>query len=178
MAYYTKTGDQGKTCIIGNDKIGKDDTRLEVLGCFDEVNCALGLVSSFTDDIKLKRTIAKLQDNIHTACAEVASFENEKLPSIRKEHVEELENLIASIESVIGQQTKFIVPGGTQTSALLHLARAVARRAERNLVRLSKESAVNPELLRYANRLSSALMVLSMLENRKKGIQEKNPEYA
>ena len=90
---------------------------------------------------------------------------------------DELEALIASIELVIGQQTKFVMPGGTRTAAMLHLARAITRRAERNLVKLSHESSVNPELLKYANRLSSALIVLSMLENRKKGIQEKNPEY-
>lgn len=177
MPYYTKTGDQGKTCIIGGDKIGKDDLRLEALGCFDEINCSLGLVASFTDDAKLRMTITRLQDNLHTACADIASYNSSRMPRIRKEHVEELESLIASIESIIGEQKKFVLPGGTQTAALLHLARAVTRRAERALVRLSKEAEINPELLSYTNRLSSALIVLSMLENRKKGISEKNPEY-
>ncbi len=177
MPYYTKAGDQGKTCVIGGDKIGKDDTRLETLGCFDEINCCLGLVSAFTDDAKLKTTILKLQDNLHTACADIASYDSPATPRVKSDHVEELENLIASIEAIIGEQKKFIIPGGTETAALLHFSRAVTRRAERSLVRLSKESSINPELLRYTNRLSSALIVLSMLENRKKGMPEKNPEY-
>ncbi len=177
MPYYTKAGDQGKTCVIGGDKVGKDDLRLEALGCFDEINCCLGLVSSFTDDVKLKNTVTRLQDNIHTACADIASFDSPLTPRIKPEHVDELEKLIESVEAIIGEQKKFVIPGGTKTAALLHLSRAVTRRAERALVRLSKESAVNSELLRYTNRLSSALIVLSMLENRKKGLPEKNPEY-
>ncbi|MBI3052349.1 cob(I)yrinic acid a,c-diamide adenosyltransferase [Candidatus Woesearchaeota archaeon] len=177
MPYYTKAGDMGRTCILGAGRLAKDDLLVEALGCFDELSCALGVAASFSSHRATASTLYHLQNDLHTVCAELSSGGSEKFPLIREEHLAELELAVARIEGIIGPQSSFLLPGGSRLASLIHLARAVARRAERTLVRLSKARPVRSELLVYANRLSTLLYVLARLQNRMQGFSEAQPRY-
>ncbi len=176
MAIYTGKGDNGTTCLLGKTDIEKDDARIEALGSYDELNSVLGVVEAFSgseDTIKLLKSV---QDDLHTVCAELGTTV-ENMPRITEKHVERIEQIIAESEKFVEPQKSFILPGGSKEAALLHLARAVSRRAERQLVRLAKTADANPLLLRYANRLSSLLHIMARVENRRRSVQEEKPSY-
>ncbi len=201
MPYYSKTGDKGSTCVTGAGRTGKDDLRVEALGNFDELSSALGVAAAFSKDKATRRTLENIQNDIHTVCSEISSYASKpgkakcviskkslqckgnlnysakEYPRIMSQHVRELEEAISRIEAAIGQQHSFLIPGGTKEASLIHLARTVARRAERSLVRLSREALVREELLSYANRLSSLLWVLARLQNKIHNEEEFAPKY-
>ncbi len=176
MAHYTGTGDKGTTSIIGRCGINKDDARIEALGGFDELNATVGVVISFSDSAETIKALKTVQDDLHTACAELAAAV-QNMPRITEKHVQRVEGMIAEAEKYIEPQRSFVLPGGNREAALLHLARTVARRAERQLVRLSKETEINPLLLKYSNRLSSLFHVLARVENKLSNVAEENPKY-
>lgn len=176
MACYTCSGDDGTTSIIGRCNIEKDDARIEVLGCFDELNAVVGVAETFSDSEDAISLLKTVQDDIHTICAELAAA-IENLPRITEKHVERIEKIIDDAESFLEPQRSFIFPGGNKEAALLHLARTVSRRAERQLVRLAKTEEVNPFLLKYANRLSSLFHVMARVENKKANVREEKPSY-
>ncbi len=175
MPYYTRSGDQGRTCALGFGRLGKESLRIEALGDFDELSSALGLAASFCSHKPTRNTLQHLQNDIHTVCAEISGGNN--MPMIREQHLTEIELAISRIESSIGEQHSFLIAGGSKEASLIHHARAVCRRAERSLVRLSKDSTVRQELLTYANRLSSLLYVLARLQNKVNRIEELVPKY-
>ncbi|MBI2581071.1 cob(I)yrinic acid a,c-diamide adenosyltransferase [Candidatus Woesearchaeota archaeon] len=204
MACYTCTGDDGTTCILGKYDIDKDDERIEALGCFDELNAVVGVVAAFStmsapadklslsgkeseDDVGTGRQafplrestvglLKSIQDDVHTICAELAA-ELDGMPRITEKHVERIEKAIDDAEKFLEPQRSFIFPGGDREAALLHFARTVARRAERQLVRLAKTAKINPLLLKYANRLSSLFHVMARVENKKADVKEEKPSY-
>ncbi len=176
MAHYTGTGDRGTTSIIGRCGINKDDSRIEALGCFDELNATVGVAIAFSDSASAISALKSVQDDLHTACAELAAAV-ENMPHITEKHVKRVEGMIAEAEKYVEPQRSFVLPGGDREAALLHLARTVARRAERQLVRLAKSTEVNPLLLKYANRLSSLFHVLARVENKLNNVAEEKPKY-
>ena len=176
MACYTCSGDDGTTSIIGRCNIEKDDARIEVLGCFDELNAVVGVVETFSGSEEATSLLKTVQDDIHTICAEIAAA-IDNMPRITEKHVERIEKIIDDAERFLEPQRSFIFPGGNKEAALLHLARTVSRRAERQLVRLAKTEAVNPFLLKYANRLSSLFHVMARVENKKGNVKEEKPTY-
>jgi cob(I)alamin adenosyltransferase len=177
MTCYTRSGDSGNTCVIGT-RVDKGHDRLEAIGTFDELNAALGTAVAFTDAQEIKSAIEQVQNDLFTLCSELATISVEiPTPKITASHVYEMEHLIDRLESQLPAQDKFIIPGGTKAASLLQLARTVTRRAERSLVRLNQKDSISPELLKYANRLSSLLYMLARLENRNNNINEKNPVY-
>ncbi|MBI3036349.1 cob(I)yrinic acid a,c-diamide adenosyltransferase [Candidatus Woesearchaeota archaeon] len=176
MACYTCIGDDGTTSIIGRCNIEKDDTRIEVLGCFDELNAVVGVAGTFSDSEDAMSLLKTVQDDIHTICAEIAAV-IDNMPRITEKHVERIEKIIDDAERSLEPQRSFIFPGGNKEAALLHLARTVSRRAERQLVRLAKKEETNPFLLKYANRLSSLFHVMARVENKKGNIKEEKPTY-
>ncbi|MBI4439212.1 cob(I)yrinic acid a,c-diamide adenosyltransferase [Candidatus Woesearchaeota archaeon] len=172
--YYTRAGDQGKTCILGKGRIGKDELEIEALGSFDELNSALGVTEAFCTENATKQTLTNLQNDLHTLCAEISGGSQ---PKITARHITALEEAIKRVEAQIGEQRSFLLPGGTKQAALMHLTRAIARRAERNLVKLSRKTRFRKEPLIYANRLSTLLYVLARLQNKESGEKEKSPNY-
>ena len=176
MPYYTRAGDKGKTSTAIN-RVQKDTHVIETLGNYDELNSAIGVAASFTTDGATRQTLENIQNDLHTVCAEISGKGSEDFPIIKKEHILELEEAISRIEQKIGQQHTFLIPGGTQAASLIQLSRAIARRAERSLVRLSRKSKIREELLTYSNRLSTLLYVLAKLQNKIAGRKETVPEY-
>ncbi len=170
------TGDRRTTSIIGRCGINKDDTRIEALGSFDELNATVGVVIAFSDSAETANALKHVQDDLHTACAELAAAVQD-VPRITEQHVKRVESMVSAAEMHIEPQKSFLLPGGSREAALLHLARTVARRAERQLVKLANNSDVNPLLLKYANRLSSLFHVMARVENKLSKVAEENPKY-
>ncbi len=176
MTFYTGAGDKGTTSIIGRCGINKDDARIETLGCFDELNAIIGVAIAFSDSAGTISALKSVQDDLHTACAELAAAV-ENMPRITEKHVSRVEGMIAEAEKYVEPQKSFILPGGEREAALLHLARTVARRAERQLVRMAKSADVNSLLLKYTNRLSSLFHIMARVENKLNNIAEEKPKY-
>lgn len=176
MPFYTGAGDKGTTSIIGRCGINKGDVRIEALGCFDELNATVGVVIAFSDSASAISALKSVQDDLHTACAELAAAV-ENMPRITEQHVKRVEGMIAEAEKYIEPQKSFVLPGGNKEAALLHLARTVARRAERQLVGLAESAEVNPLLLKYSNRLSSLFHIMARVENKLNNVAEEKPKY-
>ena len=180
---YTRTGDTGKTRLAGGQEVWKDSVRVEAYGTVDELNSMLGLArvsneqtgtnaeaSEFIEN-SLKWTQNKLFDLggiLATATGE--SFPN--MPAVSPEDVLYLEQLIDECQKDLAPLKEFILPGGGQISAFLHVARTICRRAERLCVTLSKEESVSPELVKFLNRLSDALFVFARWVAKKQGEAE------
>src|SRR3989338_6557979 len=179
MKIYTKVGDEGKTTFFGCGIIDKDDPRIEALGSLDELNSILGLTLCFVEEEKLRLLLLKIQNDLFQVGADLAgsSLAQNALPRVTLGHIQELENAIDELEAKLGMPTKFILPGGTKSSSFLHMCRSVARRAERDLVRVKEVVQLNPLVLQYVNRLSDFLYVLARDANKEKDVQEQQPMY-
>jgi len=172
MPLYTRTGDDGTTGLLGDDRVSKDHPRIEALGALDEASAALGLARASCQASQTPPILREVQRDLYKVMAEVASTpENaEKFRKIDATRVEWIEENIEEIESIVNMPKEFILPGDTYSGAALSLARAVIRRAERRVTELfTLEQLSNPELLRYMNRLSSLCFVLELLENQMAG---------
>ena len=157
----TRGGDGGETSLGNGDRIRKDAPRIEAVGAVDEANAAVGLLRLHTtgeEDALLARVQNGLFDLGADLC--VPGEGGERL-RIGAAHVSALDKATASMNAGLPPLNSFVLPGGTPAAAAAHLARTAARRAERAAVRLAAEEAVNPEALRYLNRLSDLLFVLS-----------------
>lgn len=157
MNIYTKTGDKGQTSLFDNQRVSKDDLRVESYGTIDELNSNLGLVKNFLEeDINL--IIKGLQRKLFDVGAELATGDSDKRPvKILEEDVKLLEKQIDKYMEKIKKPDHFIIPGSSKGAAFLHVARTVCRRAERRIISLSRESYVNPHLIKYINRLSDLI---------------------
>lgn len=181
---YTKTGDAGKTRLAGGQEVWKDSLRVEAYGTVDELNSSIGLARVFNADLSNDvPTKSKLEDDLQwiqnklfdlggiLATAPGETFKN--MPTVTADHVIRLENLIDTCQEDLEPLKEFILPGGGKVSGFLHQARTVCRRAERLCVTLSREEEVSAELVKYLNRLSDALFVLSRWVAKTQG----EPEY-
>ncbi len=183
MKIYTKTGDEGKTCFVGGERVSKNDLRIEATGTIDELNSILGVTMGFVTDEKLRQIIEKAQHDLFTLGAELswftskASMGTRKLPMTSSEHVKELEQNIDELDAMLSPPSSFILPRGTQASTFLHLARTVCRRAERLIVSLSQQYPLNPEIIKYMNRLSDLLYVMARYANKEFAAPEQQPIY-
>lgn len=171
---YTRTGDKGKTRLAGGQTISKDHLRIEVYGTVDELNSTVGVVRAFnrsmtkrlpqarTLEIELHRIQNRLLDIgglLATLRKDQKRFKN--LPKINSEEVRHLENLMDTCQKDLKPLKEFVLPTGGPETAFLHVARTICRRAERLCVRLDRMEGVDPEILKYLNRLSDALFVLA-----------------
>jgi len=168
---YTKGGDKGETSLVGGTRVSKGHLRLEVYGTLDELNSVLGIIrartatfkgGSFTDQVSVR--LQSVQNNLFNlgsqlACEDAAM--RGKLPSANLKLVEELERDMDAWESELPPLKNFILPGGSELASYCHLARTVCRRAEREAVRLRKESDVDDAAIVFVNRLSDWLFTLS-----------------
>ncbi len=163
---YTRTGDDGTTGLASGHRRRKDDPRLVAIGSVDEANAALGLVRLHSRG-DLDDLLARLQNDLFDLGADLATpGEVAWTPvRIRAAQVTALEQALDRYNADLTPLTSFILPAGNALSAHLHLARTIARRAERDTVTLNAAEAVNPQALKYLNRLSDLLFVLARHAN-------------
>lgn len=163
--FYTRTGDDGTTGILGEGRVMKFDLRMEALGALDELSAAMGLMRSALPDVRHQSEIVSLQRKLYELMAEVAaSPENAaKFHKIDNDSIAEIEQLIDEYSTNLVVPQGFIIAGDTPASATSDLARAIARRAERRVAELLDRGDIgNKSLLGYLNRLSSFLFVLEI----------------
>ncbi|MCL6554266.1 MAG: cob(I)yrinic acid a,c-diamide adenosyltransferase [Firmicutes bacterium] len=182
---YTRTGDAGDTGLLGGGRVPKDDPRVEAYGTVDEANSALGLLAAHLDG-DVADAVRAMQRALFAIGAELATPRPlapgaapdaapglapgaAPGPAVGPDHVAALEALIDAWDAELPPLRQFVLPGGSPAAAACHLARAVVRRAERRVVTLARTAPVNPEILRYLNRLSDALFVLARWLNHREG---------
>lgn len=166
---YTRTGDDGSTGLVDGSRAAKDAPRMAAIGDVDELNSCLGMAALHAEGAMLAR-IRMLQNDLFDLGADLATPGDDFTPSemvlrIVSMQVARLEAEIDAMNSEMASLTSFILPGGTALAAALHIARSVARRAERSLVAARRDAALNPEALRYINRLSDWLFVAARYAN-------------
>lgn len=172
---YTRTGDDGTTSLVGGTRAPKDSPRLEAYGTLDELNSWLGfLVSSDAIGPDARATLLEAQNLIFDFGAALATEpESSWQPApVSPETVGKLENAIDTIDATLPPLRHFILPGGHPDAARANIARTVARRAERRIVSLADTTPVDPQILRYINRLSDYLFALARQINLKNGFHE------
>ena len=162
---YTKTGDRGTTSLVGGSRVDKDNARVEAYGTVDELNSHIGLLAEmlreqqggYYDELKA------VQNNLFTIQTLLATEDKElyaRLPQLPEEEVEMLERQIDTLTDLLPKLQNFVIAGGTLAGAQCHVARTVCRRAERRVVTLNHETAIDEVIMRYLNRLSDYLFVL------------------
>ena len=177
MKIYTKRGDLGETDLFGGPRVPKDHRRVDAYGDVDELNAVLGAcaVETSYEDVRA------LAHGIQSALFDLGSYLASPDEGRRRaggihepdaEAIAELEQRIDAFEAELEPLRRFILPGGTRAAAAFHVARTVCRRAERRTVSLSREDALDPNAVRYLNRLSDLLFVLARVENRRAGVAE------
>ncbi|MBI2590521.1 MAG: cob(I)yrinic acid a,c-diamide adenosyltransferase [Candidatus Blackburnbacteria bacterium] len=179
MSIYTRKGDSGTTALAGSlERVPKDAQRIVVLGSLDELNSQLGVAASFLTESQssLLEEVRSIQQDLFEINAEMAT----RLPELPfladSDKARRLERFIDQQEAGLPPLSHFIYPGGSPAGAALHLARSVCRRAEREVVCLSRKEDVNASIARYLNRLSDTLFVMARLANHLAGKPEEKWE--
>jgi cob(I)alamin adenosyltransferase len=175
---YTKSGDAGETSLVDGSRVSKADPRVVAYGDVDELNSLLGVARAALDDAQLNDALGKIQNELFIVGADLASPLSVQVPRIKEEHVAEMERLIDLLLEELEPLREFILPGGTQSGATLHLARAVSRRAERSVVALAAGSGINEQALVYLNRLSDLLFVMARVANKRAGAKEESANFS
>lgn len=166
LKIYTKTGDAGKTSLMGGTKVSKNNIRIETYGTVDELNSYIGLVSDHCNDDHSKNILKEIQDRLFTigsslAC-DPAKEQKLKIPDLKETDVELLEKEIDKMNEELPEMKHFILPGGHVAVSTAHVARCVCRRAERWCVNMQEQNLfIDPLIIKYLNRLSDYLFVLA-----------------
>lgn len=176
MKIYTKTGDAGETSFFDGSRVSKADHRVEAYGEVDELNACLGAARAACREADLRDALAAIQQQLFAVGARLADpsvkiAERVTKAGVREDEVERLERLIDLLETELPPLRRFILPGGGEAGAWLHVARTVCRRAERRVVGLG-DGAVEPVVVRYLNRLSDLLFVMARASNHRQGVPE------
>ena len=171
---YTKTGDEGMTSLRGGIRVAKDDVRIEANGTIDLLNAFIGKLRMMPElKAEWQSYLLDIQKELMIIMSYVATPEKKVNPRVL--HVEELTNRMEQkmdeIMAIHEERTYFILPGGSLTTAEIHIARTIARQAERRLWTVNREQPVNPAILRFMNRLSDFLFVMSKEQLRCEGIE-------
>jgi cob(I)alamin adenosyltransferase len=166
LKIYTKTGDLGKTSLIGGTKVSKSHLRIESYGTVDELNSYIGLVADQLTDEHSKVILKEIQDRLFTIGSSLACDPEKeplmKIPDLKKSDVVLLEKEIDTMNEVLAPMKFFILPGGHPTISTAHISRCVCRRAERICVDMQEQELfVEPLVIKYLNRLSDYLFVLA-----------------
>ena len=175
---YTKTGDAGETSLVDGSRVKKNDLRVAAYGDVDELNSLLGLARVGLQDQQLNDELGKIQNELFIVGADLASPLTIQVPRVDETHITEMEQLIDTLLEELEPLREFILPGGTQFGATLHLARCVARRAERCIVALLTETEINPHSLTYLNRWSDLLFVMARAANHRAGVKEQSANFS
>lgn len=164
MKIYTKTGDKGITALFGGKRVSKNDIRIQAYGTVDELNAYIGLIRFKDIDPRAIETLSEIQDRLFTLGSILASEpgkNNLKVPDLHESDVEFLEMEIDTMNETLPELKSFVLPGGNDAIGYCHVARCVCRRGERDAVNLSQSEAVPDIVIKYLNRLSDYLFVLS-----------------
>ena len=175
---YTKSGDAGETSLVDGSRVSKADPRVAAYGDVDELNSLLGIVRVGLADQQLNDALGKIQNELFIVGADLASPLGVQVPRVAEGHSAGLEQLIDLLLEELEPLREFILPGGTQLGATLHLARTVARRAERSVVALAAQSGINEHALIYLNRLSDLLFVMARVANERSGVKEEGADFS
>ncbi|TND07621.1 MAG: ATP:cob(I)alamin adenosyltransferase [Bacteroidetes bacterium] len=176
MKIYTKTGDKGQTSLIGGTRVPKHHIRIEAYGTVDELNSWMGMLRDTIADQDVVSLLLEIQDRLFTIGSSLASDPEKskmKIPDLREEDITALEQAIDKMNETLPPMRNFVLPGGHPTVSHCHVARCVCRRAERCTIALSEESPVNELVIKYLNRLSDYLFVLSRKLTMDLGAEEK-----
>ncbi|MCZ6577941.1 MAG: cob(I)yrinic acid a,c-diamide adenosyltransferase [Gammaproteobacteria bacterium] len=157
-AIVTKTGDEGTTGMADGSRRAKNDIRVVCLGEVDELNAAVGIALSFLEDIPEQQALFAVQHDLFDIGAELCQPGKNLIQAV---HVDAIEASAAEFNENLPPLKEFILPGGSQAVAFLHLARTICRRVERSLVSLKHSEALNPVTAQYINRLSDLLFILA-----------------
>ena len=166
MKIYTRTGDAGTTSLVGGTRVSKTHPRLEAYGTVDEVNSHLGLLASYDIPQADREALQWIQNRLFDLVCQLATEEDSKWRprAITAEDVARLETLIDQVDTTLPRHNRFILPGGTAAAAQAQVARTVARRSERDMLRLDSAlggEKIASEALRFINRLSDYLFVMA-----------------
>ena len=165
---YTKIGDKGSTQLGDGKMVNKDSLRVDAYGSVDEANATIGL-SILRTNIKIKKILKIVQNDLFDLGADlcIPDKKNTQKLKITKDRIDYIEEKIDNFNKELSSLNSFILPGGSESSTYLHIARTVTRRAERKIVALSKKEKINPITIIYLNRLSDLLFVLARYTNNK-----------
>ena len=180
---YTRTGDRGETALVGGKRVPKDSLRIEAYGTIDELNSIVGLARVFNEESIdageahrfMDEVLCRLQDELFDIGSELATppeFYQQGMYRVSGDEIDRLEKLMDKCQEELEPLKSFILPGGGRIGAYLHQCRTVCRRAERDILRLSREEEISPDLVKYVNRLSDLFFVLSRWIAKQTGEQE------
>lgn len=168
MKIYTKSGDDGTTGIQNGERLSKSHPRIIAYGTIDEINSSIGIALSHNLDDDIKSILSKIQNELFIVGADLSNPDlNDSKNRVTEKMTHFLENTIDKFEKELTPITKFILPGGNHIASILHLSRTISRRAESNIVILSKQEKINPQCQIYLNRLSDLLFVLARILNKR-----------
>ena len=165
---YTRTGDKGSTQLGDGERVDKNSLRVDAYGSVDEANATIGL-SILRTNTKIKKILQIIQNDLFDLGADLCMPDKKKIQKLKitKDRVDYIEKKIDSFNKELAPLSSFILPGGSESSTYLHIARTVTRRAERKVCALSKKERINPVAIIYLNRLSDLLFVLARYTNNK-----------
>ncbi len=174
MRIYTRQGDDGSTGLYGGGRVSKASPRVEAYGLVDETSAVLGWARAAHLPSELDEVLARLQDDCFRLGAWLASVPGKDpgVPAIGDDDVRAVERWIDGFEATLAPLKTFVVAGGSEGAARLHVARTVARRAERGLVDLAREESVGPRVMAWWNRVSDLLFVMARAANARAGVAD------
>lgn len=178
MKIYTKTGDSGDTRLFDGTRVRKDDPRVEAYGSVDELNAFIGAAAAWISDPELVRMLCDIQRDLFSIGAQLADPREQDAGRTKQKsqldaaRIRSLEEAIDRFETELPPLRQFILAGGSQPGALLHVARTICRRAERRVTGLAGQVQIHASVIEYLNRLSDFLFVLARLVNHRQGQQE------
>ncbi len=173
MRLYTKGGDGGLTGLIGGRRVPKDDARVATYGQFDEFNAVIGWATAACQDADWRERLSRIQSQLFAMGAEVANPDSRNVDGpLYDAYVTLLEGWIDQACAETSELKRFVLPGGSELAARFHVARTVARRAERDAVALARHSSLAPQILVVLNRLSDLLFAWARLANHREGTSD------
>jgi len=180
MPFYTKRGDKGDTGLLPEGRLNKNDPIFSAIGDVDELNSTIGVAMYYTHDSVVRSELKTIQNDLFAIGASLASFQG-KGPArklrLKDGAAERLETAMDDIEKRTPPLKKFVIPSGCEGAVHLHVARTIARRAERSVLATSKKHKVSADVHRYLNRLSSYFFAAAIYLNYVEGIRESHPIY-
>ena len=177
--YYTGRGDDGTTGILSGRRVGKSDALIEAIGDLDELNSAVGVALLGIKDQTVEVELKAIQNDLFVLGANLAYANESKSEKaqIKPKALQRLESSIKNLDEKTPDLKRFVLPGGSACAANLHLARAIARRAERRVIAAGKEYKIERGVVAYLNRLSSYLFAAAIYVNMRAKVDERHPKY-
>jgi cob(I)alamin adenosyltransferase len=169
---YTRTGDSGSTSLVGGKRVSKTHPRIEAYGTIDELNAFLACLLDDVQETEDRAVLLNIQYHLFTLGAYLATEDVSAVCQLTEDNLMALEQEIDKIDAILPSMKSFVLPGGCKSNALAHVCRTVCRRAERAIYALADTVSIDPVALRYVNRLSDYLFVLSRKQSLIQGVDE------